>query len=282
MSISKFQTPFLLGTFLSVLLLSACYKVPLTGRSSLRLLPASQMNAMSLTQYSDFLQGNNVVTNTTHGQMVREVGVNIQRATEKYFQEIGKPDELEGFDWSFNLVQDNTINAWCMPGGRVVIYTGILPVCDNTDGLAVVMGHEIAHALAHHGNERMSQQLAAQLGGTALSVAMAEKPAETQMLFNTAYGLGTQVAVLLPFSRKHESEADEIGLYISSMAGYDPNEGAPFWQRMNSGAGGRPPQFLSTHPDPAKRSESLRALVPKAMEYARTHGGQRKHARKQF
>jgi predicted Zn-dependent protease len=144
------------------------------------------------------------------------------------------------------------------------------------------MGHEIAHALAHHGNERMSQGLLTQLGGIGLAVAMQDKPVETQNLFMTAYGVGSQIGVLLPFSRKHESEADEIGLYLMAMAGYDPREAAPFWKRMNAGGGQAPPEFMSTHPHPEKRSERLNSLVPKAMEYARTHGGQVKHPRKNF
>lgn len=261
---------------------AACTTVPLTGRKTLNLLPASQMNAMALTAYQDFLQENPPANSSRNGQMVREIGINIQKATEKYYSENQMADKLSGFDWSFNLVEENTVNAWCMPGGRVVIYSGILPVAKNSDGLAVVMGHEIAHALAHHGNERMSQGLLTQLGGIGLAVAMKDKPAETQNVFMTAYGVGSQVAVLLPFSRKHESEADEIGLYLMAMAGYDPREAAPFWQRMNAGAGQSPPEFLSTHPHPEKRSERLNSLVPTALEYARTHGGQVKHPRKNF
>lgn len=241
------------------------------------------MNAMALTSYQEFLGESNVNNTSQHGQMVREVGINIQKATERYFAENQMSDKLSQFDWSFNLVEENTVNAWCMPGGRVVIYSGILPVAQNTDGLAVVMGHEIAHALAHHGNERMSQGLVTQLGGVALSVAMKDKPAATQNMFMTAYGVGSQIGVLLPFSRKHESEADEVGLYLMAMAGYDPTQAAPFWQRMKAtSGGGGTPAFMSTHPDPEKRSLQLNQLVPKAQEYARTHGGQVKHPRKQF
>ncbi|MFK7973163.1 MAG: M48 family metallopeptidase [Bacteroidia bacterium] len=275
---AKFLSVVLIGMLLTM----GCATNPITGRKSLNILPASQMNAMALTEYQKFLSTSQVNNTSRKGEMVREIGVNIQKATEKYYAENNISDQLEKFDWSFNLVEENTVNAWCMPGGRVVVYSGILPVCRNTDGLAVVMGHEIAHALGKHGNERMSQGLVTQLGGVALQVAMKDKPAATQQIFNTAYGVGSQVAVLLPFSRKHESEADEMGLYLMAMAGYDPTEAAPFWLRMKAGGGQSPPEFMSTHPDPEKRSVRLQQLVPKAKEYASKHGGQKKHPKENF
>lgn len=253
------------------LLMVACSKVPFTGRKQTKLLPESQMNAMALTAYKDFLTQNKASTNSSQVAMVKRVGRNIQKAAELYYSKKGMSKKLDGFKWEFNLVEDETVNAWCMPGGKVVIYTGILPITKNEDGLAVVMGHEVAHALAHHGNERMSQQMGLQLGGVALSVATANKPQQTQNIFMQAYGLGAQVGALLPFSRKHESEADEIGLYLMTMAGYKPEEAAPFWQRMNAGGGERPPEFMSTHPDPAKRAAKLKEMIPVAKAYAKKY-----------
>ncbi len=254
------------------LLVIACAKVPFTGRKQTKLLPESTLNEMALTQYREFLSTNRPTTSGNDAEMVKRVGNRIKQAMENYYRAQGMADQLSGYNWEFNLVNDPTVNAWAMPGGKVVIYSGLLPVAKNEDGLAVVMGHEIAHAIAHHGNERMSQGLAAQLGGAGLSIAMQNKPAQTRNIFMQAYGLGSQVGVLLPFSRKHESEADEIGLYLMAMAGYNPNEAAPFWERMNAAAKGqRAPEFLSTHPDPERRSETLRALVPKARAYAQKY-----------
>jgi predicted Zn-dependent protease len=227
---------------------------------------------MSFTEYKSYLQQNKPVTGGADLELVRRVGNDIKAATEVYYRSKGKQSELKNFAWEFNVVDDpKTINAFCMPGGKVVVYTGILNVTKNEDALAVVMGHEIAHALAHHGNERMSQGLVAQLGLTSLDLALSQKPAATRNLLMSAVGAGAQVGVLLPFSRKHESEADEIGLYLMAMAGYRPEEAAPFWDRMNKGAGARPPEFLSTHPDPKKRSEVLKSLVPKARAYAKRY-----------
>jgi len=252
--------------------LTACVSVPFTGRKQSKLLPESMLSEMAVTQYADFLQQAQVSTNGNHTTMVKVVADNIRRATEKYYADKHMTAKLKNFQWEINLVNDPTVNAWAMPGGKIVIYSGILNVAQNTHGLAVVMGHEIAHALAHHGNERMSQGLVVQLGGVALNEAIKEKPQATQTIFNTAYGLGANIGAVLPFSRKHESEADEIGLYLMAMAGYDPTEAAPFWQRMNAGGGARPPEFLSTHPDPEKRANSLKELIPEARRYASQHG----------
>ena len=174
---------------------------------------------------------------------------------------------LEGYKWEYNLVESKDVNAWCMPGGKIVIYTGLLPVTQNEAALAIVMGHEVSHAILQHGNERMSQGLVQQLGGVALSVALANKPAATQQLFQTAYGVGSQVGVMLPFSRKDELEADEYGLYWAAMAGYNPQEAIPLWQRMASSGGQKPPEFLSTHPDDGHRIEKLQEHMPQALQY---------------
>ena len=255
------------------LALTACKKVPITGRRQVKMLPNSTLNSMSFTNYRDFMQSNPVSSNAEQVQMVKEVGQNIQQAVVKYFAATGDSKYLADYSWEFNLIQDNAVNAWCMPGGKVVVYTGLLPVAKDRDGLAVVMGHEIAHAIANHGNERMSQGLVQQMGGVALSVAIAEKPQQTQQLFMGAYGVGSQVGALLPFSRLHESEADEMGLIFMAMAGYDPEAAAPFWERMAAASGGgAPPEFLSTHPSHSTRIKRLKEAIPKAKSYASRYG----------
>lgn len=258
----------LLG-LLALILMAACSKTVFTGRKQLNLIPTSELNQMSFAEYKSFLSQTKTLSSGKDVDLVRRVGNDIKAAVEVYYKSKGLQGELRNFAWEFNVVDDpNTVNAFCMPGGKVVVYTGILKVTQNEDALAVVMGHEIAHALANHGNERMSQGLVAQLGLTSLQVALAQKPSQTNNLLLAAAGAGAQIGILLPFSRKHESEADEIGLILMAMAGYDPNSAAPFWDRMNKSGGSRPPEFLSTHPDPEKRSDRLRQLVPKARAHA--------------
>ncbi|MFA7061951.1 MAG: M48 family metallopeptidase [Pedobacter sp.] len=199
--------------------------------------------------------------------MVKRVGEKVQKAVEQYFADSGLREHLSDYKWEFNLVEDKQVNAWCMPGGKVVVYTGILPIARTEAGLAVVMGHEIAHAIAEHGNERMSQGLIAQLGGVALSTALSTKTAATQQLWMTVYGVGAQYGAILPYGRLQESEADHLGLIFMAMAGYDPHEAVPFWERMAAQKGGKaPPEFLSTHPADATRIENIKRLIPKAME----------------
>ena len=247
----------------------SCAKVPISGRRQLHLLPESEMMAMSFQAYKDFLDTNQVLPASNKDVvMVKSIGDRIKNSVESYLTQNKQTNRISGFEWEFNVVQQDVVNAWCMPGGKVVVYTGILPVTQSDAGLAVVMGHEIAHALANHGNERMSQGLVAQLGLSSLQVALSQKPSQTNDLLLAAAGAGTQVGILLPFSRKHESEADEIGLYLMSMAGYNPSAAVPFWDRMNKMGGSRPPEFLSTHPDPSKRSQRLKELEPKARAYA--------------
>ena len=256
----------------ALLFLFSCTKNTFTGRQSLNIIPSTTINQLSNDEYRTFLKEHKTISSGKDVDLVRRVGNDLRAATEVYYKAKGKAADLKEFAWEFNVVDDSkTVNAFCMPGGKVVVYTGILSVTKNEDALAVVMGHEIAHALAHHGNERMSQGLIAQLGLASLDVALAQKPAATRQLLMTAAGAGAQVGVMLPFSRTHESEADEIGLYLMAMAGYNPDEAAPFWQRMNASGGSRPPEFLSTHPDPAKRSENLKSLVPKARSMAKQY-----------
>lgn len=258
---------------IAVLLFGACKKVPITGRRQMKLLPNSTLNNMSITEYKSFLSSNPICTDAQKVERVKRVGGKIQAAVTHYFQVKKQSKALAGYKWEFNVVEDPTVNAWCMPGGKVVVYTGLLPVALNDDGLAVVMGHEIAHAIANHGNERMSQGLAAQAGGVALSVALNNKSAQTQNMFMQAYGVGTNVAAILPFSRLHESEADEMGLIFMAMAGYNPDEAVAFWQRMAAASNGQaPPEFLSTHPSHKTRIERLKKAIPKAKLYAKKYG----------
>jgi predicted Zn-dependent protease len=225
------------------------------------------MLAMSDMQYDTFLSENKVSTNKEQTEMVKRAGKNIQVAVEDYLKSLDYASLLDGYDWEFNLVEDKNVNAWCMPGGKVVVYTGILPVAQDEKGLAVVMGHEIAHAIAEHGNERMSQEMLRQLGGVALSVAVKDQPEETQALWFAAYGLGSEVGIMLPYSRMHESEADHMGLIFMAMAGYDPREAPEFWKRMSKLGNQAMPEFLSTHPSSETRVANLNGWMEEALGY---------------
>lgn len=251
----------------SLVLAVACAKVPITGRKQMNLLPESELMGMSLTSYQDFLKENPPLPGTDQRvQMVKRIGDKLAAAATKYCNDNGAAERVAGFNWEFNVVDDATVNAWCMPGGKVVVYTGILPVTQDEAGLAVVMGHEIAHAIARHGNERMSQGVLTQLGGVALTVALSEKPAQTQNLFLQSYGIGSQLG-MLAYSRNHESEADKMGLIFMAMSGYDPRNAPKFWERMSAGGGAAVPELLSTHPSDATRVRDLEAYMPKALEY---------------
>lgn len=243
-----------------------CSTNAVTGRKQLSIIPASQLQSLSYAQYSQFLGSNKLSTNQEQTAMIKRVGARIQKAVTAYMAEKGQSSKLDGFKWEFNLVEDKTLNAWCMPGGKVVFYTGILPVCKDESGVAVVMGHEVAHAIANHGGERMSQGLVVQGLGAGLQVALQEKPALTQQLFMQSFNAGSQMG-LLKYSRVHESEADEMGIIFSAMAGYDPREAVAFWQRMSAMSGGQaPPEFMSTHPSHETRISQLNALMPKALQ----------------
>ncbi|HSJ67579.1 MAG TPA: M48 family metallopeptidase [Anditalea sp.] len=251
-----------------VLIIDGCARVPLSGRRQLSIIGNSEILPMSYDQYSQVMAESKVVTQTPEGQQVVKVGNRIAKAVEVYLNEKGYADELEGFAWEFNLIESDQINAWAMPGGKVAFYTGIMPVTQGEAGVAVIMGHEVAHAIANHARERMSQGLVANglLGG--LQVAMGQNPSLTQTLFLQAVGYGGQVG-MLKFSRDQELEADELGLTFMAIAGYDPREAPRFWERMEAQAGGgaRPPEFLSTHPGPNRRIDQLNKMMPAAMEY---------------
>ena len=248
--------------------LFACQKNAITGRRSLDLMPESEMIGMSLTEYDKFLAGHKKLPATdARTILVKSVGTKIQMAVEKFYADKGLSSQLDGFKWEFNVVDEAVANAWCMPGGKVVVYTGLLPITQDEPSLAIVMGHEIAHAIARHGNERMSQGMIAQFGGLALSAALSQKPALTQSLFNQAYGVTTQLG-MLKYSRSHESEADKMGLVFAAMSGYNPEVAIAFWERMaKSSTGQKPPELLSTHPADETRIADIKAFMPEAKKY---------------
>jgi len=249
-----------------------CTTNPFTGKSTLALVPNSQILPMSYQQYSQFLSENKVVTGTAEANMVKNVGQKIASASERWLTANGYEGYLKEYRWEYNLVQDEAVNAWCMPGGKIVIYTGILPVANTEARVAAIMGHEVAHALANHGQQRMSAGQLQQLGAVAGNIALANDP-EYQNLFNTAYGVGTTVGVMLPFSRNHETEADRIGMILMAIAGYDPAEAAELWKRMQQQAGGAaPPEFLSTHPSSESRIRNIQSWVEESKAEARKFG----------
>ena len=253
-------TPVGLGV---VLALSACATVPVTGRDQMILIPATIMHALSFSEYAEVLKTETPLPATDRrAELVTRVGVRIQRAVESYLQANGMAKELKNYAWAFATLDEKEVNAWCMPGGKVAVYTGILPITKSEAGLAVVMGHEIAHAIARHGSERMSQALLLGLGGLAIDQALKEKSKETRALFAGLYTVGSAVALELPHSRMQESEADKLGLIFMSLAGYDPQESVPFWERMAADGGKGPPEFLSTHPSNATRIRQLTELIP--------------------
>jgi predicted Zn-dependent protease len=263
-----------LGLFTVSLLFSwSCARVPITKRRQFNLLPESTLIGMSVKEYQGFMvKSPPAPGNDANVVLVRKVGSKIQASINSYLAKQKNLKRVAGYKWEFNVLNDpKTINAWCMPGGKVMVYTGILPVTKDEAGLAVVMGHEIAHAIARHGNERMSQQLSIQLGGMALSVAMSQRPEQTQQIFQQVYGVGTALGALA-YSRKHETEADKLGLCFMAMAGYNPNEAVGFWERMAAATGSGPPQFLSTHPSNETRIKEIKAFIPTAMKYY-TGGG---------
>lgn len=248
--------------------LISCAAAPVTERRGLHLVPDSEMISMSFQEYEKVMKSSKLSTDVTKVAMVRRVGQRIAAASEELLEETGRGSDIRNYKWEFNLIEDDkTVNAWCMPGGKVAVYTGLLPIAQDENGLAVVIGHEVAHAIAKHGNERMSQGLLAQFGAIGLSLALAQSPGVTSDIFMQAYGVGAQVGFLLPYSRLHESEADRIGLVLMAKAGYDPRSAVALWERMNARGGARPPEFLSTHPAPQSRIENIQSLIPEAMQY---------------
>ena len=258
-----------LAVIATITLVISCAKVPVTGRRQVNMLPESELIGMSLTSYKEFLSQNPPVASVSNkdAEMVQRVGNKIAKSVEAFMKEKGQSKRIEGFQWEFNLVNDNTVNAWCMPGGKVVVYAGLLSVTQTEDALACVMGHEIAHAVARHGNERMSQGLLVQAGGLALNVALSQKSELARNLFLQSYGASSQLGVL-KYSRTHETEADKMGLIFMAMAGYQPEAAVGFWQRMSQASqGNKPPEILSTHPSDDRRIADIQAFLPEAMKY---------------
>jgi len=257
-------------TFL-VLMAASCATNPFTGKKTLALIPNSQLFPTAFAQYNQVLSEGKVVTGTQQSEMIKRVGQRIAVAAERWLNANGKHGYLNDYKWEYNLIQEDIVNAWCMPGGKIAFYTGILPVAENETAIAVIMGHEVAHALANHGQQRMSASVFQQLGAVGLNVAL--KDDENIALYNQAYGIGTNIGGMLPFSRSHETEADRIGLYLTAIAGYNPDEGAELWRRMAQASGGQaPPEILSTHPANQTRIDNLTALAPQAKAEAQKFG----------
>ena len=250
-----------------IVFLVSCSKVPITNRKQFKMLPDSIMMSMSMTNYKGFLSQNPTVPISNSGAaMVKNVGNKMSGAITNYLKSKGHSKRIKNFKWEFNLVKNNQVNAWCMPGGKIVFYSGILPITKDANGIAVVMGHEMGHAVAKHGNERMTQQLAIILGGISLQVAMQEKPEQTKNIFLAAYGAGSTLGTLA-YSRKHEYEADKLGMVFMALAGYDPASSIGFWERMSAKGGAKVPEFLSTHPSDTKRIAEMKKFLPTANKY---------------
>lgn len=250
---------------LIVLLFWSCSTNPLTGRQSLALVSNAQLFPQAFAQYNQVLGESEVDKTSADAKMINNVGQRIKYAAEKFYAEIGQGSALQGYEWEFSLIKNDAVNAWCMPGGKVAFYSGILPVCKNETGVAVVMGHEVAHALAGHSAEQVSNAMVAQ--GIMLGGNVAISNDEWRNVFNQLYPVGAQLG-MLSYGRNMELDADEAGLYLMAMAGYNPQEAIPFWQRMQQASGGQaPPEFLSTHPSPGNRIAQINSIMPKAMEY---------------
>ncbi|KDN53810.1 M48 family metallopeptidase [Flavobacterium seoulense] len=251
----------------------SCATNPLTGKRTLNFVSNSELFPSSFQQYGTFLKENKVVSGTADAKKVETVGIKIKAAAERYLASLGQTDYLNGYQWEYKLIDSKEVNAWCMPGGKIVVYTGILPITKNDAGLATVMGHEVSHALANHGAQRMSASQLQTLGAAGVAVATGNQSAEKQQMWQQYYGIGSQVGVMLPFSRSHETEADKIGLVLMAIAGYNPDEAINFWTRMSANSGGQAPaEFLSTHPSDATRIANLKAMIPEAKATAAKFG----------
>lgn len=254
-----------------IALFLSCATNPFTGKKTMAFVSNDQIFPSAFQQYDQFLTENKVVNGTSDAEMVKRVGQKIATAAERWLDANGYQGYLKDYKWEYNLVDDKTVNAWCMPGGKIVVYTGILPIAKNETGVAAIIGHEVAHALENHGQQRMSAGMMQQIGAVGLNVALQDD--KNIGLFNQAYGVGSNVLGMLPFSRKHETEADEVGIILMAIAGYNPDEAAELWKRMSAQSGGQaPPEFLSTHPSNDTRIANLTRLAPKAKEEAKKFG----------
>lgn len=255
----------MLAGLLSLAVIVTCYTNPETGRKGLMLLNSSQEAQLGLTAFNDIKANTPRTSNQAEQELVESVGRNISSVV-----------NLPNAQWEYICFRSTEPNAFCLPGGKIGVYNAILPITKNEAGLAAVMGHEVAHATARHGGERVSEQLLMQLGGVALEIAMADKPDETRQIAMLAYGAGTTLGRTLPHSRSQELEADRMGLMYMARAGYDPREAVEFWKRFKDfkGAGGQPPAFLSTHPTDDRRIKQLEGLLPEAIAEFEKSGGQ--------
>ncbi len=253
-----------------ILLLVSCNKNPFTGNSTMAFVSNEELFAASFAQYDQFLKENKVVEGTNDAKMIKRVGQRIAMAAERWLNANGYENYLKDYQWEYHLVNDETVNAWCMPGGKIVFYTGILPIAKTETGVAAIMGHEVVHALANHGQQRMSAGMLQQMGAVAGNLAINDP--ESRDMFNQAYGIGSQLGGILPFSRKHESQADEAGQILMAVAGYDPEEAAKLWERMKAAGGEAPPEFMSTHPSNETRINNLMANAQKAKDEAAKFG----------
>jgi predicted Zn-dependent protease len=260
----------LLAVFIFLL---SCSTVPITGRKRINVVSDNEILPASFAQYEGFLKENKVSSNVKQTNEIQAVGMNISKAVDRFMRANGMESEADSYRWEFNLIDDPTVNAWCMPGGKVVFYTGILPICANTDGIAAVMGHEVAHAFAKHGQERMTTAYGQQLGGLAVALGTSGQDSEAQLLWNTVYGVGSQVG-MLAYSRTHETEADKLGMVFMIMAGYNPEEAIQVWVRMSQNGGSSQPEFLSTHPSNESRIQDLTAYLPTAIAHAKKYNGE--------
>lgn len=251
------------------LIMSSCGSVALTGRKQLLLVSDQEVYQAGLTQYNEYIASSQLSSDTKNTAIVKSVGQKLAAATEQYLKANGLESELKNFAWEFNLVKDKQVNAFCMPGGKIVVYEGLLTVAQTEAELAVVIGHEIAHAVAKHCNERMSQQIMAQYGAAILSQALSQKSAAIQQTASTVFGLGAQVGLMLPYSRKHEYEADYMGIVFMELAGYDSTSSIDFWTKMSAGSSGGS-DFLSTHPSDTKRIAELQRRIPEAKQIAQS------------
>ncbi|MFV0471584.1 MAG: M48 family metallopeptidase [Paludibacteraceae bacterium] len=258
----------IIALFFIAVFVAACSSVMLTGRKQLNLVSDSELNQMSFTEYKQLIDSVPLSTDKTNTAMVKRVGARIAAAVESYMKASGYENQIQNFAWEYNLLKANQVNAFCMPGGKVAVYDGILPVTKTETGLAVVMGHEIAHAIGRHSSERLSQTMIAQYGAAFLGAAVAGKSTAVQQGLGALYGIGSQLAIL-KYSRSQESEADHLGLIFMAMAGYNPSEAIPFWQRMAalSESSSKPIEFLSTHPDDARRISDIQKQLPEALQY---------------
>ncbi len=256
-----------------VLTVSACKTNPFTGKKMMNMYSNAQLFPMAFQQYNQFLGDNKIITGTQDAEMITRVGERIKIAATRWLNANGHEGYLADYKWEYNLVDDKTVNAWCMPGGKIVFYTGILPIAANETAIAAIMGHEVAHALADHGGQRMTAGTLQQVGAVGVMVATGNKTPQEQQLWMQAYGMGSQVGGMLPFSRGHETEADKIGLILMAIAGYNPDEAPKLWERMKANSGGKaPPEILSTHPSSDSRIANLKQLGPFAKAEAKKFG----------